>query len=150
MRLTVNQRTVGSSPTYPAMKCNKCGIEKPIEEFPFKDKALNKRSTICKICQREYKLEHYHNNKEAHYERNRKTNERIANYIDSYKRTHPCLICGESAIECLDFHHLGNKEIEIAKLRRKGSINKVINEISKCIVLCSNCHRKVHAGTITI
>lgn len=132
------------------MKCNKCNKDKSEYEFPFKNKALNKRATICKECQRAYKLEHYYNNKKAHYERNKKTEQRIAEYINAYKRSHPCLICGEDAIECLDFHHLGNKELEVSKLRKKGSLNKVINEISKCVVLCANCHRKVHAGTITI
>lgn len=132
------------------MKCNKCHKEKPEEEFPFKNKALNKRSSICKECQWEYKLAHYYSNKEAHYERNKKTEQRISQYIDNYKRTHPCSICGESAIECLDFHHLRDKEVEVAKLRRKGSLKKVIEEIDKCVVLCANCHRKVHAGTITL
>lgn len=132
------------------MKCNKCGIDKNAEEFPFKNKKLNKRSSICKECQREYKLKYYYNHKETHYERNKKTKQKITDYINDYKKTHPCLKCGESTIECLDFHHLGNKEIEVAKLKGYGSLNKVKNEISKCIVLCANCHRKLHAGTITI
>lgn len=132
------------------MICNKCGQEKVEDGFPFKNKASGKRATICKECQRAYKLEHYYNNKEAHYERNKRTEQKISIFIDEYKRSHPCSVCGETSIECLDFHHLGNKEMEIAKLRKRGSIDRVKNEISKCIVLCANCHRKVHAGTITI
>lgn len=132
------------------MKCNKCGRELPEEQFPFKNKTLGKRNTICKECQRKYKLEHYYKNKEAHYLRNHKTQEKISQYIDEYKREHPCLVCGESAIECLDFHHLRNKEIEVTKLRKRGSIKKTVEEIDKCVVLCSNCHRKVHAGTLDL
>lgn len=132
------------------MICSKCNQDKPEEEFCFKDKSLNKRHTVCKVCQREYKLKYYYSNKESHYKRNQKTNDKIADFIDDYKRKHPCIVCGETAVECLDFHHLKDKDIEVSKLRRKGSINRLITEISKCIVLCANCHRKVHAGTLNI
>lgn len=132
------------------MKCSKCHIDKPEEEFPFKSKALNKRSSVCKECQREYKIKYYRNNKESHYKRNNETEKRIVEYILEYKRGHPCCICGESSPECLDFHHLRDKDIEVSKLRTNGSIKRVIEEISKCVVLCANCHRKVHAGITTL
>lgn len=130
------------------MICSKCGIDKPEESFAFKNKAKLKRHTICKECQRAYKLKHYYSNKEAHYERNKKTLNKISDFILEYKKNHPCCICGESTPECLDFHHLHGKTGEIARLRRGGSLDKVRNEIKKCIVLCANCHRKIHAGII--
>lgn len=132
------------------MLCKKCNKDKNIEEFPFKNKSAGIRSCVCKECQREYKKNYYYRNKESHYERNKKTNEKIANFIDNYKKENPCIVCGESSLECLDFHHIEDKYLEVAKLRRMGSFKQVKEEILKCVVLCANCHRKVHAGTIKL
>ena len=47
----------------------------------------------------------------------------------------------------LDFHHLNpsEKETTIARMTsNRYRINRVLDEIQKCIVLCSNCHREFH------
>jgi hypothetical protein len=127
------------------MECTKCNIDKIESEFPFKNKELNKRNTVCKVCQREYKRQHYHNNKQAHYDRNRLTKQRLRNHV-SEVREQGCVICNEKSKPCLEFHHLDptQKEESVALLTSKGSINKVVLEISKCVLLCANCHRKIH------
>lgn len=148
--MTPNQRGKCSIHLVSAMICNKCGIDKDETEFVFKNKTKGKRHTICKECQKQYKLKYYYDNKQSHYERNNITRAKIAEVIDNYKENHPCILCGESSKECLDFHHLHDKDVEVSKLRTFGSIRRVIEEIDKCVVLCANCHRKVHAGTINI
>ena len=60
-----------------------------------------------------------------------------------------CVKCGEKEQVCLDFHHLGDKDRTIAQMRGMGD-DRVREEISKCVVVCSNCHRKIHAGIITL
>lgn len=72
--------------------------------------------------------------------------QRNKNIVDEYKLLHPCVICGESRIPCLDFHHKdGNKEDVISNLIYKHvSIIRLNSEIKKCIILCSNCHRMIH------
>lgn len=65
----------------------------------------------------------------------------------------PCIACGESDPVVIDFHHLdeSTKESSISKLiQNNSSLNKIQQEIEKCVCLCSNCHRKVHGGTLTI
>lgn len=58
-----------------------------------------------------------------------------------------CERCGETHQGCLDFHHLDPEGKDapvgemLANLKSKESI---LAEISKCIVLCANCHRKEH------
>lgn len=131
-------------------KCTKCLREKNDECFPYKNKAKNKRSTICKECQRAYKREHYYRNKKAHYDRNKKTILKLCQYIYEIKNNGSCIICGEKEISCLDFHHLYDKDMEIARLTRRGSLIRLKREIKKCVLICSNCHRKLHAGIINI
>ena len=60
-----------------------------------------------------------------------------------------CQICGyRNCIEALDFHHRDPKEKEFG-LSQKGltrSWEKTRKELDKCILICSNCHREIHAG----
>ena len=60
-----------------------------------------------------------------------------------------CTQCGESTPVCLDFHHVGDKDMEVSKMWGMND-ERVRKEIEKCILLCSNCHRKVHAGILVI
>jgi hypothetical protein len=61
-------------------------------------------------------------------------------YIESWKRNHPC-ICGESNIYKLSFHHV-DSSLKKDNLRRmcQNSLKTVKEELKKCISLCHNCH----------
>lgn len=63
-----------------------------------------------------------------------------------WKKTLKCSLCDETDHNCLDFHHVdpSEKEIKISTAIGRGA-NTVAKELSKCIVVCANCHRKVHA-----
>ena len=57
-----------------------------------------------------------------------------------------CLACKENDPCCLDFHHLEDKNFSIGyAIAERFKWEKIENEIKKCVVLCSNCHRKLHA-----
>lgn len=65
-------------------------------------------------------------------------------WIADYKAERGCSECDENHPACLDFHHPNDdKEKGVANMitRSRSSIQK---EIDKCIILCSNCHRKKH------
>jgi hypothetical protein len=66
-------------------------------------------------------------------------------FIESYKNNNPCS-CGENSSCCLSFHHTKNdKSWNISDMVSKGySIKRLQTEIDKCIVLCLNCHAKLH------
>lgn len=54
-----------------------------------------------------------------------------------------CAKCQEKDIKCLDFHHIGDKKGNIADaIKNSWSKERILEEISKCILLCCNCHRK--------
>jgi len=64
-----------------------------------------------------------------------------------YKATLSCVQCGESHPATFDFHHVvrskDNKKVN--KLLTNGNYRGALKEIEeRCIVLCANCHRKLH------
>jgi 5-methylcytosine-specific restriction endonuclease McrA len=63
-----------------------------------------------------------------------------------------CLVCGEDEATCLDFHHLDatQKDFTISQAFLYYGKDKIEKELSKCVVLCSNCHRKIHAKIIKL
>lgn len=85
-------------------------------------------------------------NKRFNYRQNKK---RI---LDAYKKISGCIVCRRnSPPECLDFHHINqSKTKNLSILMNKASYEKMIDEIGKCVVLCSNCHRLVHQKAIKI
>ena len=58
-----------------------------------------------------------------------------------------CSICGyDKCIDALEFHHKNPNKKEF----KLGSGNTMSwkqykNEVSKCILLCSNCHKEIHS-----
>jgi hypothetical protein len=64
-----------------------------------------------------------------------------------------CMVCGEMDPVCLDFHHRdpATKEHALSRLwTSTASEERIRDEISKCVILCSNCHRKHHAGKLDL
>lgn len=63
-----------------------------------------------------------------------------------------CKFCNEKHYACLDFHHLHNKIDTIGNMtkQKKYNLSDITNEIKKCIVICTNCHRKLHDNILFI
>lgn len=59
-----------------------------------------------------------------------------------------CARCGETFLACLDFHHRDPKKKLFAIGVRAGAVGlkALQEEVAKCDVICSNCHRKLHAA----
>lgn len=55
----------------------------------------------------------------------------------------PCMDCGNTfPSECMDFDHVKPGKIErVSQLAWNGSMQAVLDEIAKCELVCSNCHR---------
>ena len=72
-------------------------------------------------------------------------------FVQEYKKSHPCVRCGEAEPCCLDFHHINPEEkfrIIGGMADRGFSIVKIVAEIAKCEMLCANCHRRFHYGPV--
>lgn len=72
-----------------------------------------------------------------------KDNKRILN-----EHKTKCSICNEDAKCCLEFHHLEDKLYNISQAVNHIPTDLFILELNKCICICSNCHKKLHAGLI--
>jgi len=59
-----------------------------------------------------------------------------------------CEICGyDRCIEALEFHHknTSSKDFGISAKGYTRSWKKVMEELDKCVIVCANCHRELHA-----
>lgn len=63
-----------------------------------------------------------------------------------------CSLCGYNRyIGALEFHHLDINEKDFGLSTRDcGNFEKALEESKKCILLCSNCHKEVHADLISV
>lgn len=62
-----------------------------------------------------------------------------------------CCFCGyDRCLDALDFHHFDEKTKKFG-LSQNGmtrSWEKTKAELKKCILVCANCHREIHAGLL--
>jgi hypothetical protein len=68
-------------------------------------------------------------------------------WFREFKKTLACMRCGENHPATIDFHHRdpSQKDFLASRACSVGRGKKsTLEEIAKCDVLCSNCHRKVH------
>jgi hypothetical protein len=60
-----------------------------------------------------------------------------------------CFGCGGRGLAAIfDFHHLDadRKDFGIGQDGIPRPWEKIVAELAKCVMLCANCHREVHAG----
>ena len=139
--------------------CPKCHIEKDASEYYHDSRRRDRLSTYCKSCNaaksRLYWASMTQEARDKYNETCRKyargdgvrassTGKMPPGEVRAIKSSRGCLRCGESDSYALDFHHVKDK---VADIRNGSAINRatLLSEISKCVVLCSNCHRKLHA-----
>lgn len=114
--------------------CAKCKQYKPIESFLRRRRRKRKKYVFCEDCRS--------SSSQAYHEQLRERRLEIKCYIYKYLLTHSCA-CGESAPEALEFDHRRDKLFDISHAAKLGyGIPAVQKEIEKCVVMCSNCHRK--------
>jgi hypothetical protein len=92
----------------------------------------------------------YERNKDYQKENARKHSteyrDALREYLWNYLLSHPCESCGERDPVVLEFHHLHSKDMAISEMiTRITRVKKLEDELKKCTVLCSNCHRRLTA-----
>jgi len=128
-------------------KCHKCKIDKELTSFNKNKRMVDGLQTICKPCKKEEDARLYKANPSQTKARNKRYSDKVKIWWGEYRKSLSCSICSESRYWVLDFHHLerDNKDYNIGDMVCSGySISKILNEINKCICVCSNCHRDIH------
>lgn len=94
---------------------------------------------------------YYSENKERMLQRQKKKYLELSLLFESWKNNLKCSRCDEDDVSCLDFHHIESsaKEYKIKSALAAGG-KTLVKEMEKCVVLCANCHRKVHAHNVEI
>jgi hypothetical protein len=109
----------------------------------FGSKGGDRTQHFCKECQRAYSKQHYQNNKARYYERNERQRLRLKQILIEAKAK-SCKDCGvQYPPYVMDFDHLDDSEKldDVSRLTRFTK-KKLLTEIAKCDVVCSNCHRE--------
>ena len=104
---------------------------------------------VCRTCGTKGKENFYENAayqcKSCWNDRTYQSNkDKIANYMES-RGGAKCQRCGyDRYVGALEFHHRDPKDKD-PKWNRGWNIERLKKELDKCDILCSNCHREVHA-----
>lgn len=94
-----------------------------------------------------YQQKWYKRNRNYRIKQIRKRRSELAEWFRGLKTTLKCESCPETHPATLDFHHRDPKEkdLDVTRTIRDGwAKERILKEIAKCKVLCSNCHRKLH------
>lgn len=133
--------------------CTNCGIAKGFDEFYYQSRAKNQLHAQCKECykahRKTYSAEHYKKYGDAYRARAKIRRMKIRRELQvnliNYLSNKSCAQCKEADIRVLEFDHINPKEkqFNIARAISDGLKWEVIeDEISRCQVLCANCHKK--------
>lgn len=95
---------------------------------------------------KELKKTYYENNKEKLIEYQIKRYKELSYIFSEWRKSLFCSKCGEHDAVCLEFHHCdpAEKEQNVIKMVARG-LKSVLKELKKCVVVCANCHCKIHA-----
>ena len=77
-------------------------------------------------------------------ERQRKSRKALSTWVKELKESNPCIDCKNFfPYYVMDFDHVSGEKTEgIARLSRGyGGKKKLLEELEKCELVCSNCHR---------
>lgn len=129
--------------------CSKCNTPKEEIEFVTSKRTKSGFKAYCKFCAQEQQKEYFLKNRDKRMKqiktnmKNWKAALRIE--IDALKNN-PCMDCGGSFPPiAMDFDHRDATtkvaNISLLVVKRTVSRQRIFEEIAKCDLVCSNCHR---------
>jgi transcription elongation factor Elf1 len=92
--------------------------------------------------QKKAQHESYLRNKETLMERQRQRRINNRRYVSDYLKAHQCVDCNEDDWIVLEFDHIGEKTGGISYGVKHWVLSRLQEEISRCEVVCANCHRR--------
>jgi hypothetical protein len=113
--------------------------------MPYSD--LNKKREKEREYKKKYRKSHPGYGRGDIRAQKQRSRDKVSVFIKSIKSSGCCLCGYNKCLDAIEFHHIKDKEFILSRIQGRG-INRIKNEISKCIVVCANCHREIHAEKI--
>lgn len=118
-------------------KCRKCLEQKEISDYPktgSRHDGSQKYSPDCKNCYRA--------------RRNEKFRQRLQGIIGEIT----CVNCGYSkCFGAIEFHHIDpESKSKCVKTMTNRPEEELKEELAKCVMVCANCHREIHARMLDV
>lgn len=131
--------------------CSKCKRKLNLKNFNKNNARKDGYQNYCRDCHHSCNRRHYHSHKARIVARASERRKRFRKEVDAFKAGKGCKFCGEKEPCCLDLHHpdpaLKKFTISVA-VGKKKNLTEILEEAEKCMVMCANCHRKLHAGKL--
>lgn len=127
--------------------CNNCREYMPLFEFNKNKSCINGRTGTCKTCTSKARKQWYADNRQRRQEAaNQRNQERKRLIVDHFGDK--CHDCGNTYQQCVyEFHHLDPTQKDVNPSKALSwSEERMWQELNKCIMLCSNCHKVRHFG----
>ena len=123
--------------------CPQCNKKKTVREFYPRSTRPGQYSAYCISCFSERHKDYYRANKQYYLDKKNHIREQLEEQVRQLK-SKPCSDCRKKyPYYVMDFDHREGEEKvgNIARLIRSGQVRKTLDEINKCDLVCSNCHR---------
>lgn len=130
-------------------RCSICKLEKSLDRFYRRAVSLDGLQAHCKDCDKIRSRQVYQRHAEEIKAKAAIGKERLRQrnyaFLNEYRSSHPCVDCGESDPEVLDFDHVRGVKIRsvFEMACAATSIKRLVEEIEKCEMRCANCHRRI-------
>ena len=125
--------------------CINCNTTKPLTDFYKQAKSVDGYQRYCKKCANIFSAKSESKNLDKYNIIRKNAKRKFADEVKQFKVSRGCAHCGENHPAVLELHHLDPKIKDFHPSDATGR-KLFYEEADKCIVLCANCHRKVHYG----
>jgi len=118
-------------------KCRTCSVTKDVGDFSphgVKKDGSRKYKADCKSCYRE--------------KRNKEFHDRLNEIIGPIS----CRACGyDRCFGAIEFHHIDpSAKTDCIKRMTHKPTETLTDELKKCVMVCANCHREIHARKLKV
>ena len=125
--------------------CLNCNTTKPLTDFYKQARSSDGFQRYCKKCANIFSAKSESKSVDKYYVIRKNAKRKFADEVRHFKVSKGCAHCGENHPAVLELHHLDPKVKDFNPSDASGR-KLFYEEADKCIVLCANCHRKVHYG----
>lgn len=122
-------------------ECASCRIIQDIDQFSKRSASKDGKSSRCKNCNKAYLKNHYQDNKKYYYNKKIKFQDKGKEFMWNFLKDKSCKDCGINNPLLLEFDHIEDKKYTISRITKTHAPESLLKEISKCEIVCTNCHR---------